>query len=83
MSFGVLPDSPILRFSGSSYPIYFFSNFFQSARNFSIPISVSGCFTSWSITLNGIVAMCAPARAASTTWSGFRTLATITSVGYQ
>jgi hypothetical protein len=58
----------------------FFSSFFQSARNFSIPMSVRGCFASWSMTLKGIVAMCAPAMAASTTWSGFRMLATITSV---
>lgn len=46
---------------------HFLSSFFQSARNFSIPMSVRGCLTSWSITLNGIVAMCAPAIAASTT----------------
>ncbi len=66
----------------NGFSFYFFSNFFQSDRNLSIPMSVSGCFTSWSITLKGIVEMWAPARAASTTWSGFRTLATITSVPY-
>lgn len=61
---------------------YFFSCFFQSARNFSIPMSVSGCFTIWSITEKGIVEMCAPASAASRTCRGFRTLATMTSVSY-
>ena len=74
------PDRSTVCFTPRCPVRYFFSSFFQSARNFSIPMSVSGCFASWSMTLNGMVAMCAPAMAASSTWSGFRTLATITSV---
>ena len=39
--------------------------FSQSARNFLIPASVSGCFVICIITLYGIVAICAPAFATS------------------
>lgn len=47
---------------GAANLIYFV--FSQSARNFARPTSVSGCFSNESITLNGIVAMSAPALAA-------------------
>jgi len=40
---------------------------FQSFKNLSIPISVRGCFTIFSRTANGIVAISAPIIAASTT----------------
>lgn len=50
-----------------------------SARNFSMPTSVSGWRASCSMTANGTVAMCAPMVAACTTCSGERTLATMTS----
>ncbi len=46
--------------------------FAQSSRNFFRPMSVSGCLMSCSRTANGIVATCAPALAASITWSGLR-----------
>ena len=48
----------------------YFGTFFQSARNFSIPASVRGCFASWAITQKGIVAMSAPSMAASRTCMG-------------
>ncbi len=57
-----------------------FLTFLQSARNRSTPMSVRGCRTSFSMTPKGTVAMSAPRRAASTTWRGWRTLATMTSV---
>src|SRR5439155_23618753 len=47
-------------------------SFSQSAWNRSMPISVSGCFTSFVKTSNGIVAMSAPACADSTTCIGCR-----------
>ena len=59
-----------------------FLTFLQSARKRSIPMSVSGCRTSFCMTPNGTVAMSAPIRAASMTWRGWRTLATMTSVLY-
>ena len=52
----------------------------QSARNFSIPISVSEWLNNLSSTSNGIVAMSAPIFADSITWIGCLTDATITSV---
>jgi len=58
----------------------YFGTFSQSLRNLSIPMSVSGCFKSCSITEKGIVAICAPILAASTTCRGLRMLATMTSV---
>lgn len=60
---------------------HYFGTFSQSFRNRSMPASVRGCFESCSRTLNGMVAICAPRVALSRTWSGFLTLATITSVG--
>ena len=50
-----------------------------SARNFSMPTSVSGWRTICSRTANGIVAMCAPSVAACTTCRVERTLATMIS----
>ena len=50
-----------------------------SARNFSMPTSVSGWRTICSSTENGTVAMCAPRAAACTTCSVERTLATMIS----
>ena len=50
-----------------------------SARNFSMPTSVSGWRTICSSTENGTVAMCAPRAAACTTCSVVRTLATMIS----
>jgi len=61
----------------SDYPL---STFFQSSKNLFIPTSVSGCLINWLMTLNGIVAISAPIVAASTTWRGFLTLATMISV---
>ena len=55
-------------------------SFFQSLKNFSRPMSVRGCFTSWENTLNGMVATSAPALAASTTCMGWRREAARTSV---
>src|SRR5881394_2259466 len=46
--------------------------FFQSARNWSCPLSVNGCLSSCWKTLYGIVAMSAPMRAASIMWMGCR-----------
>ena len=54
--------------------------FSQSARNFLIPTSVRGWATICFRTPKGTVATWAPALAASTTWRGLRTLATMTSV---
>src|SRR5688500_3480952 len=54
--------------------------FSQSLRNFSRPMSVSGCLKHCSMTAAGTVTTSAPMRAASTTWIGLRTLATSTSV---
>ena len=51
--------------------------FFQSARNASIPLSVSGWAASCIRILYGTVAICAPARAASSTCMGLRMLAAI------
>jgi hypothetical protein len=59
---------------------YSFGIFFASSRNFARPMSVSGCLTSCPMTLNGIVQMSAPITAACTTCTGWRTLATSTSV---
>lgn len=53
--------------------------FAQSALNCSMPRSVSGWWTIWRSTLKGIVAMCAPASAASVTWRGWRTEAVMIS----
>ena len=39
--------------------------FSQSLRNWTMPVSVSGWWTIWRRTLKGVVAMCAPASAAS------------------
>ena len=64
----------------SLFVLYFFGTFFQSSRNLSMPISVRGCLDNCSMTLNGMVAICAPKSAASTTCRGCLTLATITSV---
>ncbi len=50
-----------------------------SARNFSMPTSVSGWRTICSSTANGTVAMCAPRAAACTTCNVERTLATMIS----
>ncbi len=58
----------------------YFGTFSQSARNFFSPASVSGCFASWSMTENGIVATSAPSFAASSTCTGWRTDATSTFV---
>src|SRR5690348_2791389 len=55
-------------------------NFCQSFRKFSMPLSVSGCFAASSSTLNGTVAMSAPALAASMMCSGWRMLAASTKV---
>jgi hypothetical protein len=44
--------------------------FSQSFRNFSSPMSVSGCLNIASITVAGHVQMSAPMRAASTMWMG-------------
>ena len=55
--------------------------FSQSFRNFSRPMSVSGCLKHASITDAGHVQTSAPMRAASTMCIGMRTLATRTSVG--
>ena len=54
--------------------------FSQSFRNFSSPMSVSGCLNICSMTAAGQVQMSAPMRAASTMWIGPRTEATSTSV---
>ncbi len=54
--------------------------FSQSFRNFSSPMSVSGCLNSCSMTAAGHVQMSAPRRAASTMWIGPRVEATSTSV---
>src|SRR5262249_39993763 len=54
--------------------------FSQSFRNRSSPMTVRGCLKHCSITAAGTVTTSAPIRAASTTWIGFRTLATSTSV---
>src|ERR1700721_916788 len=54
--------------------------FSQSFRNDSRPRSVSGCLKSISKTLNGIVPICAPIFAASTTCIGWRRLAASTRV---
>src|SRR5215471_12700261 len=59
---------------------YFFGTFSQSARNFLIPMSVSGCCASCWMTDSGMVATSAPIRAAVSTWIGLRTLATSTCV---
>src|SRR3990170_2358544 len=59
---------------------YFFGTFSQSAKNLLTPSSVSGCWTSRSNTLKGIVATSAPIIAASSTCIGFRILATMISV---
>src|SRR5699024_8615708 len=60
-------------------PIY--DCLFQSAKNFSMPWSVSGWEMSCSITFNGIVAMSAPASAAWITCCGCLIEAAIISVG--
>src|SRR5580704_6263240 len=52
--------------------------FSQSFRNDSRPRSVSGCLKSISKTLNGMVPICAPIFAASTTRIGWRRLAAST-----
>ncbi len=52
----------------------------QSAMKAAMPLSVSGCLTSWRITLGGAVITSAPILAASSTWIGLRTLATRISV---
>ena len=49
---------------------YSFGIFFASSRNLASPRSVSGCFTSCAITLNGMVQMSAPIIAAWTTCIG-------------
>ena len=54
--------------------------FSQSFRNFSSPMSVSGCLNICSMTAAGHVQMSAPRRAASTMWIGPRVEATSTSV---
>src|SRR6202023_1786548 len=54
--------------------------FSQSFRNDSRPRSVSGCLKSISKTLNGMVPICAPIFAASTTCIGWRRLAASTCV---
>ena len=54
--------------------------FSQSFRNFSSPMSVSGCLNIWSMSAAGQVQMSAPMRAASTMCSGLRVDATSTSV---
>src|SRR2546422_3040402 len=59
-----------------------FSSLFQSARNFSRPRSVNGCFTSLENTSYGMVATSAPAWAASTTCMGWRREAASTNVSY-
>src|SRR3989304_2123977 len=63
---------------GSLFHFFPSCSFFQSARNRSNPISVSGCLMSCSMTLNGIVQISAPIIAASTTCTGCLTLATST-----
>ena len=57
----------------------YFGTFSQSSRNFLIPASVSGCLASCMITENGMVAISAPIRAAFSTWTGLRMLATMIS----
>ncbi len=57
-----------------------FLNFFASARNISIPLSVSGCFSIASRTFGGIVSMSAPISPDWITCIGCRMLATMTSV---
>ncbi len=59
---------------------YFSFKFFQSFKNLSIPISVKGCFISFSNVWKGIVAISAPIRADSIKCIGCLTDATITSV---
>src|SRR5262249_15364213 len=63
---------------------YYFARFAwpfsQSFRNCSRPRSVSGCLNIMSRILNGIVATCAPAVAASTTCMGCRNEAASTCV---
>ena len=61
-------------------PYLSFGTFSQSARNFLSPASVSGCFASWSMTENGIVATSAPSFADARTCTGWRTEATSTFV---
>ena len=46
---------------------YLLNTLFQSFINFSIPMSVKGCFSICMITLKGTVAMCAPFFAESVT----------------
>lgn len=60
-------------------PSYPFTSF-QSSRNLANPLSVSGWCTSCLNTLNGMVLTSAPAMAASSTWIGWRMLATRISV---
>ncbi len=64
---------------GSIRP-YLPCDLFQSARNFSSPMPVSGWLNRESMTFVGHVQTSAPSRAASTTWIGWRTEATSTSV---
>jgi len=52
-------------------------NLAQSSRNLFIPMSVSGCCMSFSITAKGTVAMSAPVRPASTKCKGCLIEATI------
>ncbi len=59
---------------------YFSTCFCQSARNFSRPMSVSGCLASCSMTLYGMVQMSAPIIPACRTCCGLRTEATMISV---
>src|SRR3954452_12992067 len=63
-------NNSTLVFRRSSFVGYW--RLFQSARNFSIPLSVSGCFILCSITLKGQVAISAPASAESIIWRGWR-----------
>ena len=66
-----------IRALGHTLAVWAFS---QSLRNFSSPMSVSGCLKHASMTDAGHVQMSAPMRAASTMCMGDRTLATRISV---
>src|SRR5215510_5254363 len=65
------PVAPSPRPYGEFYCLIFS----QSLRKLARPMSVSGCLSNCSITLNGMVAMSAPSRADSITCSVWRMLA--------
>ena len=68
----ITPSGPVHKIhSGLHFPAFFS----QSLRNAAMPLSVKGWSMSCFRILNGTVAICAPAMAASRTCKGLRTLA--------